>query len=163
MTAETPATAVSTVSTATSLDGRFFRYRAGGASSLLPGDLVVITTPGGVEILGQVREGGQASSSAEQSGTGTVIGVIGPDDAPLRTQKPAFAAGTVRAPSGHRPSPISLRCNAQVAPTCRSAPGAPAEPRRRRGFGPRASTGTASCAGRAAPARHTHSASSSNS
>ncbi len=99
MTAETPAAAVSTVSTATSLDGRSFRYRAGGASSLLPGDLVVITTPDGVEILGQVREGGQASSSAEQSGTGTVIGVIGPDDAPLRRQKPAFAAGTVRAPS----------------------------------------------------------------
>lgn len=78
---------------ARSTDGRTFRI-AGARDRFVPGDVVVMTAEG-TRQLGQVHEVTTSEVAARAEARGVLLGVLGPDGAPERRRREAFASGTV--------------------------------------------------------------------
>ncbi|HYN67034.1 MAG TPA: ATP-binding protein [Ornithinibacter sp.] len=75
---------------AESRDGRGFTFRAGATDGVAPGDMVVITAPEGVRLLGQVVDVIEPVGNDPLTGFGVVIGALNAEGAVERGARPAF-------------------------------------------------------------------------
>lgn len=84
--------------TAQSRDGRSFTFRAGAASAVRAGDMVVVDAGNGTKVLGQVVDVSadeSPSGKATTTGTGVVIGSLDAAGVLERGARPAFRDGVL--------------------------------------------------------------------
>ena len=84
--------------TASSLDGRTFSFRVSRQAPLIPGDLVLLRVEGGGELLGQVLDLAPPVAGTPDgplSGSGAVIGAVGPDAVPHRAGRRPFSEASI--------------------------------------------------------------------
>jgi len=75
---------------AESRDGRGFTFRAAADDGVAPGDMVVVTTPDGARLLGQVVDVIEPVGEDPLTGFGVVIGALDEEGAVQRGARPAF-------------------------------------------------------------------------
>ena len=80
---------------AESRDGRSFSFTAGVDDGVAPGDMVVIGTPAGTRVLGQIVDVADSTGDDPLTGFGVVIGGLGDDGAVQRGDRPAFRGATL--------------------------------------------------------------------
>jgi uncharacterized protein len=75
---------------AESRDGRSFSFTAGADDGVAPGDMVVITAPGGDRLLGQLVDVVEPAADDPLTGFGVVIGALDETGGLQRGHRPAF-------------------------------------------------------------------------
>lgn len=93
-------TVTASAARAESRDGRGFTFRAGPDDGVAAGDMVVISTPTGVRLLGQVVDVVEPLGEEDLTGSGVVIGSLD-GDAVERGERPPFRGATLELARPH--------------------------------------------------------------
>ena len=93
-------TATASTARAESRDGRGFTFRAGADHGVAPGDMVVISTPDGLRLLGQVVDVVEPVGDEELTGSGVVIGSFD-GEAVERRERPPFRGAALELARPH--------------------------------------------------------------